>query len=118
MDTKEYSLLSTFLLSTAALPTIVTLAQFTELFPASQRDNHTIRHLYRDLQHERGLVTDAVKKNLIHEAIRGETQKREIARVRRRAERGQFGARNGLEAREVVVEVEVTYFLFSFVVQS
>jgi len=83
----EPTILSSLLLPPAPLPTILPLAKFTALFPASARPHPQIPLLYRDLQHQRALDIDTVRKNIAAEAKRGEGQRREIARRRRREER-------------------------------
>tara|TARA_R110002060_G_scaffold62348_1_gene71740 strand:+ start:288 stop:602 length:315 start_codon:yes stop_codon:yes gene_type:complete len=87
MAPTEATILSTFLLSPAPLPTIITLKAFTELFPRSQQSSPQIKALYRDLQHQRARLTDAVTRNIGAEVKRGKAQRREVVRARREAER-------------------------------
>ncbi|MCJ1381761.1 hypothetical protein MMC17_004872 [Xylographa soralifera] len=83
----EVSLLTHLLLPPASLPTILTLQKFTALFPISLRSSPQIPLLYHELQHQRALQIDAVRKNVAAEAKRGESMKREVIRTRRREER-------------------------------
>ncbi|MCJ1401274.1 hypothetical protein MMC11_004486 [Xylographa trunciseda] len=94
----ESSLLTHLLLPPASLPAILTLQKFTALFPSSVRSNPQIPFLYRDLQHQRALRIDEVRKNIATEVIRGESMKREVIRTRRREERGGSGL--GIDADE------------------
>ncbi|MCJ1438368.1 hypothetical protein MMC27_007756 [Xylographa pallens] len=94
----ESSLLTRLLLPPASLSTILTLQKFTALFPVSVRSSPQIPLLYRDLQHQRALQIDAVRKNIAVEAKRGENMKREVIRTRRREERE--GSRLGLDVEE------------------
>ncbi|KAI9888664.1 MAG: hypothetical protein M1814_006561 [Vezdaea aestivalis] len=106
MGSKEYSRLSAFLLPPASLPAISTLDEFTELFPSAYRKNAEIPHFYRQLQHQRALVTDQVKENIAAEAKKGLKQTREMTKTRRRAERGQT-IRTEDDAKELRTEVEM-----------
>ncbi|EPE35255.1 hypothetical protein GLAREA_10952 [Glarea lozoyensis ATCC 20868] len=88
MAPTEEAILSSFLLPPSPLPSIITLKAFTELFPKAQQSSPQIRVLYRDLQHQRARVVDAVTHNISNESKRGRTQRRAVIRERRRAERG------------------------------
>ena len=83
----ESSLLSILLLSPASLPIVLTVQKFTALFPDSVRSSPQILLFYRDLQHQRALQIDAVRKSTAVEAKQGEYMKQEIIRARRREER-------------------------------
>ncbi|KAH8811742.1 Cnl2/NKP2 family protein-domain-containing protein [Xylogone sp. PMI_703] len=98
MAPTEATILSTFLLPPAPLPTIITLKSFTELFPRSQQSSPQIRSLYRDLQHQRAHITDNVTRNITEEVKRGNVQRRAVVRARRSAERA------GDEDDEVEIE--------------
>jgi len=87
MAPTEATILSTFLLPPAPLASIISLKAFTELFPRSQQSSPEIKALYRDLQHQRARLTDAVIKNIAAEAKRGNAQRRVVVKVRRAAER-------------------------------
>ncbi|PBP21952.1 hypothetical protein BUE80_DR007266 [Diplocarpon rosae] len=87
MAPTEATILSNFLLSPAPLPSIISLKAFTELFPRSQQNSPQVKALYRDLQHQRACLTDAVTRNIEHEVKRGVMQRRLVIRARREAER-------------------------------
>lgn len=86
MAPTEATILSTFLLPPAPLPSIITLKAFTELFPRSQQSSPQIKALYRDLQHQRGKLTDTIARNIAAEVKRGISQRRVVIRTRRAAE--------------------------------
>lgn len=79
--TAEYQLLKSYLLNPASLPTIITLDEFTDLFPASQRSHPQVELLYRDLQFLRTVDTDLVEENIARECRDGERQRRELYRA-------------------------------------
>jgi len=85
MAPTEATILSTFLLPPAPLTSIISLKAFSELFSRSQRSPH-VRLLYRDLQHQRAQITDAVAHNIAAEVKRGNAQRRAVVRARRAAE--------------------------------
>jgi len=87
MAPTETTILSTFLLPPAPLPAIISLKAFTELFPRAQQSSPQVRLLYRDLQHQRAQVTDAVAYNIAAEVKRGNAQRRAVVKARRTAER-------------------------------
>jgi centromere-localized protein 2 len=87
MAPTEATILSTFLLPPAPLPTIISLKAFTELFPRSQQSSPQIKALYRDLQHQRIKLTDAVTRNIAAEIKRGNEQRRAVVRARRESEK-------------------------------
>ncbi|KAE8352370.1 Cnl2/NKP2 family protein-domain-containing protein [Aspergillus coremiiformis] len=78
MPPSETSILSNFLLSPASLPTVISLQQFTELFPKRLRSHPHIRVLYRELQQLREQDMDLVNGNIDQELRQGETQKSEL----------------------------------------
>lgn len=98
MAPSEEKILSTWLLVPASLQSVMTLGAFTRLFPASQANNPQIRLLYRDLQHQRASLVDAVERNIEAEAARGSAQKRSVLRVRK-----------GPEKEEQDDEVDIEY---------
>lgn len=104
MPPTEPTILANFLLSPAALPTIISLTKFTDLFPKCHRSNPQIGVLYRELQHIRALDTDEVQRNIAQEAKRGERQRREVVKARRKADREDM---EGVDMREVEMETEV-----------
>ncbi|EKD21401.1 uncharacterized protein L3040_000563 [Drepanopeziza brunnea f. sp. 'multigermtubi'] len=89
MAATEQTILATFLLPPAPLPTIATLPAFTALFPRAQKQQSSpqIKALYRDLQHQRARIADTVAKNIAQEVRRGNAQRRAVVRARRDAER-------------------------------
>lgn len=105
MAPTEASILSNFLLPPAPLPTIISLQQFTELFPRSQQSNRQIPILYRELQHQRAIDIDDVKRNIAAEVRRGEGQQREVLRARRQTD---AASTEGLDARDMAMEAEVS----------
>ncbi len=102
MAPTEATILSTFLISPAPLPSIISLRAFTELFPRSLQSSPQIKALYRDLQHQRSRLTDAITRNIGAEVKRGNAQRRVIIRARRAAEKEE-------QDDEVVVERAVSY---------
>ncbi|KAL3479862.1 Cnl2/NKP2 family protein-domain-containing protein [Aspergillus californicus] len=78
MAPSETSILSNFLLAVASLPTIMSLQQFTELFPKRLRAHAHIRVLYRELQQLREQDMDIVNGNIDQEVRLGDTQKAEL----------------------------------------
>ncbi|KAF2803985.1 uncharacterized protein BDZ99DRAFT_398880 [Mytilinidion resinicola] len=76
MAPTEASILSNFLLPPAPLPAFMTLRQFTELFPRALQSEPEIKVLYRELQHQRAIDADDVKRNIAAEVNRGEKQRR------------------------------------------
>ncbi|KAL4792130.1 Cnl2/NKP2 family protein-domain-containing protein [Aspergillus venezuelensis] len=78
MAPSETSILSNFLLTAASLPTVMSLQQFTELFPKRLRAHPHIRVLYRELQQLREQDMDIVSENIDKEVRRGESQKVEL----------------------------------------
>ncbi len=104
---KEKSLLRQFLLHPAALPEIISLEDFTDLFPRLLRSNPQIPVLYRELQHERARTTDQVDANISAEVKRGTAQRREVVRGRRAEKDGQAVEITEGERREMDMEVDV-----------
>ncbi|KAK8174203.1 Cnl2/NKP2 family protein-domain-containing protein [Phyllosticta citrichinensis] len=90
MPHTETSLLSDLLLRPAPLTNVITLQQFIDLFPRSQASNPAIPRLYRELQHQRATDIDDVKRSIAGEAKRGEQQARQVAKRRRKEERGEL----------------------------
>lgn len=88
MAPTETTILSTFLLPPAPLPSLITLQAFTSLFPRPEQSSPQIKALYRDLQSQRARLADSVARNISAEVKRGNTQRRLVARARRQAEKG------------------------------
>ncbi|KAH8599129.1 Cnl2/NKP2 family protein-domain-containing protein [Bisporella sp. PMI_857] len=86
MSPTESTLLQSFLLTPAPLPSIISLSRFTSLFPKPQQSSPHIRTLYRDLQLSRARITDQVERNIQQEVKRGNAQRRVVRRSRRERE--------------------------------
>lgn len=82
----------------------MSLRKFTDLFPAAHRSDPQIAILYREFQHQRAMDTDDVTRNIAAEVKRGEAQRREVIRSRRRADREEL---DGLDKQDVQMELEV-----------
>jgi len=104
MPLTEASILSNFLLPPAPLPAAISLRKFTELFPHAQQSSPQIPALYRELQHQRAIDTDDVKRNIAAETKRGEQQKREVIKARKRADKEEL---EGLDGRDIQMEIDL-----------
>ncbi|KAK3044005.1 hypothetical protein LTS18_002429, partial [Coniosporium uncinatum] len=104
MAPTESSILSNFLLPPAPLSSIISFQKFRDLFPGAQRDNPQIAVLYRELQHQRAIDSDDVKRNIATEVKGGEKQRREVVRARRKAEKEEL---HGNDGRDVRMEIDV-----------
>lgn len=82
----EQKILSDYLLVPAQLPAIISLQEFTALFPKSQQGSPGIRSLYRDLQSQRNATVDSVAEAIEAEAKKGKALRRHVIRARREAE--------------------------------
>ncbi|KAL4764063.1 Cnl2/NKP2 family protein [Aspergillus foveolatus] len=78
MAPSETSILSNFLLSAASLPQIMSLKQFTGLFPKRLQSHPHIRVLYRELQQLREQDMNIVNENIDKEVRQGDGQKAEL----------------------------------------
>ncbi|KAF9874505.1 Cnl2/NKP2 family protein [Colletotrichum karsti] len=87
MAPSESEILQNYLTTPAELPSIITLEDFTELFPKAQRTNPQIRRLYRELQRQRRVAVDIVAQNIEFEEQQGKRTRRVIANARRKAAR-------------------------------
>jgi len=105
----ETQILSSFLLSRASLQDIISLRQFTELFPKDQRSNPQVKLLYRELQLLRNKTCERVKKNIKHEAALGIKQRSELEKKRRALKRVDD---------ETMTAIEVGFHLHRFFSQS
>jgi centromere-localized protein 2 len=105
MPPTESQILSHFLLPPAPLPAVISLSKFTDLFPADVRSNPQIPVLYRELQHQRAIDVDDVKSNISNEVKKGDRQRKEIARARRRKEDEEDAHDN--DGIEMAMEVQV-----------
>ena len=97
--TAETQILSSFLLSRASQQDIVSLRQFTELFPKDQRSNPQVKLLYRELQLLRNKTCERVKKNIHHEAELGTKQRSDAERKRRALKDVDDDAMTGIDVR-------------------
>ena len=104
----ESTILTSYLVPPSPLPQIISLQRFTELFPQHARSNPQIPLIYRELQHQRTLLTDQIKENIKAEAKRGERSRREVVRARRKAEAEELhGLNQANHGREVEMETAV-----------
>lgn len=81
MAPSEAYILSSFLLSPGSLPTVVSLQQFTELFPKRLRSHPHVKTLYRELQEIRDQDLNVVNGNIDQETKDGEKQKEELRKA-------------------------------------
>lgn len=86
MAPTESAILANYLLVPAQLPTIISLKEFTDLFPRAQQSSPQVKKLYRDLQTQRNALIDAVASNIESEAKRAKALRREVLRAKREAE--------------------------------
>ncbi|KAI1767089.1 Cnl2/NKP2 family protein-domain-containing protein [Hypoxylon sp. FL1150] len=101
MATNEATILRHYLLLPSRLPTILSLQEFTALFPKSQQSSPQIRSLYRDLQQQRNAVVDGVTQNIDAQVKQGKALRREVIKARREAE---------LEEQDDEIEIERMLF--------
>ncbi|KAL7624164.1 hypothetical protein AAE478_005721 [Parahypoxylon ruwenzoriense] len=101
MATNEATILRSYLLLPARLPTIISLQEFTSLFPKSLQASPQIRALYRDLQQQRNAVVDAVSQNIDGQVRQSKALRREAIKARREAE---------LEEQDDEIEIERMLF--------
>jgi centromere-localized protein 2 len=86
MAPTESTILENYLLLPAQLASIISLKEFTELFPRAQQSSPQVKTLYRDLQTQRNALIDAVAENIETEAKRAKALRREVLRAKREAE--------------------------------
>ncbi|KAL1883070.1 hypothetical protein VTK73DRAFT_9996 [Phialemonium thermophilum] len=86
MAPEESTILRNFLLIPSQLPAIISLQEFTALFPRSQQTSPHIRTLYRDLQTQRSSVLDLVSSNIESEIKRGKKLQKALFKARRQSE--------------------------------
>jgi len=110
MAPSESSIVRNFLLSPAPLPVALPFDQFKDLFPTSLQANPEVVALYRELQHQRAIDMDDVKRNIETEARKGELQQREVLRARKKSQQSEM---KDIDQRELVMEAEV--FSLSYV---
>ncbi|KAI1269519.1 Cnl2/NKP2 family protein-domain-containing protein [Xylariaceae sp. FL1019] len=83
MAPTEGTILRNYLLLPSRLPTIISLQEFTSLFPKSQQTSPQVRALYRDLQHQRNALVDAVSASIDTEVKQGKALRRTIIKTKR-----------------------------------
>ena len=86
MAPTESKILTNHLLVPAPLPAIISLPEFTDLFPRALQPSPLIRSLYRDLQGQRNAVLDSVAAEIDDEVKHGKALRRAIVKTRRDAE--------------------------------
>ncbi|KAI0025919.1 Cnl2/NKP2 family protein-domain-containing protein [Xylariomycetidae sp. FL0641] len=101
MAPTEATILRNYLLLPSRLPTILSLQEFTSLFPKSQQSSPQIRTLYRDLQQQRNAVVDNVAAHIDEEVNHGKALRRAVIRAKREAES---------EEQDDEIEIERTLF--------
>ncbi|EGS23102.1 uncharacterized protein CTHT_0015910 [Thermochaetoides thermophila DSM 1495] len=84
MAPTEQQILTNYLLAPAQLPTIISLEEFTALFPRALQSSSRVRSLYRDLQAQRSALVDAVSEEIAAEAKHGQAMRRAVARAAQR----------------------------------
>ncbi|KAI0161431.1 Cnl2/NKP2 family protein-domain-containing protein [Xylariaceae sp. FL1272] len=87
MAPTEGTILRNYLLLPSRLPTIISLQEFTSLFPKSQQASPQVRALYRDLQHQRNALVDAVSASIDAEVKQGKALRRTIIKTKREGTR-------------------------------
>jgi len=86
MPPTEHAILANYLLPPAQLPSIISLQEFTALFPRPLQGSRRVRMLYRDLQAQRNATVDAVAEQVVDEAKAGRAMRRAVVRAKREAE--------------------------------
>jgi centromere-localized protein 2 len=109
MPPKEATLLSDFLLAPAELRHILTLEQFTEIFPNSLRASPAIKSLYQELQRLRHEDVELVRENIVEEIKKSRPLRRQCARERRQDD---HAAVAGLDLVALEMEEEVLLCAF------
>ncbi|KAJ2895540.1 hypothetical protein MKZ38_006390 [Zalerion maritima] len=101
MAPTESDILNQYLLTSASLPSFLTIQELTALFPRSQQSSPQVRTLYRDLQAQRNALIANVEASIENEVKEGRRQRRIAIKQRREA-----------EAQEIDDEVEIERALF------
>lgn len=109
MAPSESSILRNFLLPPAPLPVALPFDQFKDLFPRSLQANPGVVALYRELQHQRAIDMDDVKRNIETEVKKGELQRREVLRARKKSHEAEM---KDIDQHELVMESEVFSFCY------
>jgi len=108
MAPTEATILRNYLLLASRLPTIISLQEFTSLFPKSQQSSPQIRALYRDLQQQRNAIVDTVSANIDSEVKQAKALRRTVIKAKKEGE---------LEEQDDEIEIEraVLYQNLSFI---
>ncbi|KAI3328030.1 hypothetical protein HD806DRAFT_347361 [Xylariaceae sp. AK1471] len=101
MAPTEAAILRNYLLLPSRLPTIISLQEFTSLFPKSQQSSPQVRALYRDLQQQRNVIVDAVSANIDAEVKQAKAIRRTIIKTKKEGE---------LEEQDDEIEIERALF--------
>ncbi|GAW20795.1 hypothetical protein ANO14919_103060 [Xylariales sp. No.14919] len=101
MAPTEATILQNYLLLPSRLPSIISLQEFTSLFPKSQQSSPQVRALYRDLQQQRNAVVDAVSANIDAEIKQAKALRRTIIRTKKASE---------VEEQDDEIEIERALF--------
>ncbi|KAI1179619.1 Cnl2/NKP2 family protein-domain-containing protein [Nemania sp. FL0916] len=101
MAPTEGTILRNYLLLPSRLPSIISLQEFTALFPKSQHSSPHVRALYRDLQQQRNAVVDAVSASIDAEVKQAKALRRTIVRTKKESE---------FEEKDDEIEIERSLF--------
>ncbi|KAF2017018.1 hypothetical protein BU24DRAFT_345128 [Aaosphaeria arxii CBS 175.79] len=105
MPPNETSILSDFLLSSASIREVLSLKEFTEIFPKSYRTNPAIKELYEELHRTRQQDIEAVRQNVSTEVKRSKRLRQEMVEQRRQDDRAAVA---GLDPVALDVEMELS----------
>ncbi|KAI1366061.1 Cnl2/NKP2 family protein-domain-containing protein [Xylaria arbuscula] len=86
MAPTEATILRNYLLLPSRLPSIISLQEFTALFPRSQQSSPQVRALYRDLQQQRNTIVNAVSASIDTEVKQAKALRRTIIRAKKEGE--------------------------------
>ncbi|TRX92755.1 hypothetical protein FHL15_006429 [Xylaria flabelliformis] len=101
MAPTEATILRNYLLLPSRLPSIISLQEFTSLFPKSQQSSPQVRALYRDLQQQRNALVDAVSASIDAEVKQAKALRRTIIKTQKESE---------YEEHDDEIEIERTLF--------
>ncbi|KAK4656206.1 hypothetical protein QC762_309265 [Podospora pseudocomata] len=82
----ETTILTNYLLIPAQLPAIISLQEFTSLFPKPMQHSPHIRTLYRDLQSQRNTLLDTISEEISSQARQGKALRRHVLKAGREAQ--------------------------------
>ena len=103
MPSYEHKLLTDFLVVPAGLGDFMTLRQFTEIFPKSQRSNPTVKELYRELYAIRESDVAVVRQDITDQVKRSRPLRRQCARQRLRVDHAMVA---GIDQKSLETEQE------------